>query len=253
VDLSLRGLPQGAAPSTILALIVIAEWAHGLAAKGIKLLMYADDGLLYSDKEFTPESPPGFEFAMEKSGWVRKENVQIKKEVKFLGLKYNFTTDLFKGATRTGSVLEFGSDQLNLIKLISKNLESNYASLMEALVRSGVWGLVLAKLYGGKFGKLDQEVKRVYLPDSYWGKFHNIVTLSKDQKLQRLASTISCDWLILQFERSKGKKGKAWLKSELRKWRSSERLRIQLQDLRAAVAWEDSLNKGIDHYLEFRE
>jgi len=38
-----------------------------LEKKGIKLLMYADDGLLYSDKNFHPFPPEGFEFAEEKS------------------------------------------------------------------------------------------------------------------------------------------------------------------------------------------
>jgi hypothetical protein len=39
-----------------------------LKEKGIKLLMYADDGMLYSDQEFEPFPPKKFEFAEEKSG-----------------------------------------------------------------------------------------------------------------------------------------------------------------------------------------
>jgi len=61
-----KGLPQGAAPSTTLSLLALVPWFEELERQGIKLLMYADDGFLYSDKPFTPFAPPGFEFAEEK-------------------------------------------------------------------------------------------------------------------------------------------------------------------------------------------
>jgi len=61
-----KGLPQGAAPSTILSLLSLADWYKDLKQKGIKLLMYADDGILYSDSEFEPSPPPGFKFAEDK-------------------------------------------------------------------------------------------------------------------------------------------------------------------------------------------
>jgi len=56
--------------------------------------------------------------------------------MKFLGLKYNFHTKLFKGATKNGSTLEFGEDQLAVLKLI--RMQRDYVSLMEALVNSGI-------------------------------------------------------------------------------------------------------------------
>lgn len=67
VESLLKGLPQGAAPSTILSILALADWYKELKSKGIKLLMYADDGILYSDEPFEPSPPPGFEFAEEKS------------------------------------------------------------------------------------------------------------------------------------------------------------------------------------------
>jgi hypothetical protein len=57
------GLPQGAAPSTILSLLALSDWYKELQDKGIKLLMYADDGILYSDEPFEIFPPKGFEFA----------------------------------------------------------------------------------------------------------------------------------------------------------------------------------------------
>jgi hypothetical protein len=58
-----KGLPQGAAPSTTLSLLALVPWYRALNDKGIKLLMYADDGFLYSDEPFEPFPPDGLEFA----------------------------------------------------------------------------------------------------------------------------------------------------------------------------------------------
>lgn len=240
VDQALKGLPQGAAPSTILSLLVQSDWYNQLRSKNINILLYADDGIMYSNEEFNPFPPEGFEFATDKSGWIKKGTEYLKDSIKFLGLKYDFQTSLFEGNTRNGSTLKFGEKQLEVLELVSMN--SNYQNLMEALVNSGIWGLILSKLYGGNFGRLNYEEKAVYTVDSYWGKNHNIVGLSRDPKLQRLASTISCEWLILQFERSRKRKGKAWLKSELRKWRDSPEIKIQLQELKSALLEDEKWN-----------
>jgi hypothetical protein len=62
-----KGLPQGAAPSTILSLLSLSHWHSELEEKGIKLLMYADDGFLYSDSPFEPFAPQNLEFEKSKS------------------------------------------------------------------------------------------------------------------------------------------------------------------------------------------
>jgi hypothetical protein len=194
---------------------------------------------MYSDNEFIPFPPVGFEFASDKSGWIKRGG-KPSRDVKFLGVRYSWKTKLFEGNTRNGSKLKFGPKQLEILKLVSMN--SNYADLMEALVNSGIWGLILSKLYGGKFGKLLYEERALYQSSSYWGKYHNIVGLSRDPKLQRIASSISCEWLILQLERSRTRKGKSWLKTELRKWRDSPEIQIRLQDLKAAIMEEEKWN-----------
>lgn len=231
-----KGLPQGAGISPILSLLVLSEWYEYLKAKGIKLLMYADDGFLYSDQDFTPVSPPGIPFAEGKCKWLRREDRNIS-DTKFLGLRYDFDNGLFRGATKNGSTLEFGPDQLDLLKLIS--LEGNYSNLMAALVKSGIWGLVLSKLYNGSFGPPKGEPKAEYIQSSYWGINHDIIKLSNDRVLQRTASTISCEWLALQMEKSKGKLGRKALKSKIKDWENLEKTKIILDDLKAAVAWDD--------------
>lgn len=233
----LTGLPQGAAPSTILSLLVLVDWYKKLREKGIKLLMYADDGFLYSEKEFEPFSPDGIEFAKEKSRWVRKDNKNLVEVTKFLGVDYNYKTELISGHTKNGSRLEFGPKQLNLLNSIADI--SGYSDLMTALTKSGIWGLALSKLYGGKFGKPDGTPKAEYNPNSYWGYYHDIECLSKDQILQRTASTIACDWLSRKLECSKNKKGIRWSKAEIRRWHASKRLKIQLEDLKTAAQLEE--------------
>lgn len=65
------GLPQGFNTSPILSLIALIDWKKNLEYEGVKLLMYADDGILYSDKSFDPIFLPeieGITMNEEKSG-----------------------------------------------------------------------------------------------------------------------------------------------------------------------------------------
>lgn len=65
------GLPQGFNTSPILSLIALIDWKKNLEYEGVKLLMYADDGILYSDKSFDPVFLPeieGITMNEEKSG-----------------------------------------------------------------------------------------------------------------------------------------------------------------------------------------
>jgi hypothetical protein len=128
--------------------------------------MYADDGILHSDKPFTPTPPRGFEFAEDKSRWIRSDQGTVD-EIKFLGVKYDFRTEKLKGSTRNGSTLEFGLEQEDLLNYLTQIVPGGYGNQMEALARSGVFGLALSKLYGGKFGKLDYEENVTYKRSSY--------------------------------------------------------------------------------------
>lgn len=232
-----KGLPQGAAPSTILSLLALARWAKQLKEKNIKLLMYADDGFLYSDVPFKPFSPKDFEFEPSKSRWVIIDGIPRTSEAKFLGLLYNFNKGLLKGQTRNGSTLEFGPKQLEVLKFVQET--KTYGSLMEALVSSGLWGLTLSKLYGGKWGAQDWSPKAEYRPGSFWDTMFDLRLLSKDKALQRVASTIACEWLGLAILRVKSPSitPKALRKEEIL-WRNSQRIRINLKDLQEALRFD---------------
>lgn len=93
----MRGFPQGANISPFLSLI-------GLITAGdprfADIIMYADDGLFYSSKKFSPKdvekffSDLGLTVHPTKSRWVR-ENYEWKRPLKFLGLVYQpLTGDL---------------------------------------------------------------------------------------------------------------------------------------------------------------
>jgi hypothetical protein len=81
-----KGLPQGLNTSPILSILTLTTWNKELKAKGIDLLMYADDGILFSNEPFDPFPPRNQEFSIEKSRWVRK--VEWLADLKFVGLKY---------------------------------------------------------------------------------------------------------------------------------------------------------------------
>jgi hypothetical protein len=241
----LRGLPQGAAPSTILSLLALSDWHKALKDKGIKLLMYADDGILYSDQPFEPTPPPGFKFAPDKSRWVRKDNEQVEEELKFLGVKYDFKKGLLKGATRNGSTLEFGKNQKDVFEKLKELVPSGHSCAeMPALVRSSIFGLALSKLYGGKFGKIQYEEKQTFDASSYWGKYHDIESLKKSKMEQRLASTIACGWLKIIIKHTMGKSTRSKMHQEVREYHKEEK--IDWSDLASAFDWEEIWNRGGD-------
>jgi len=248
-DALYAGLPQGAAPSTILSILALADWFKELSSKGIKLLMYADDGMLYSDNEFEPFPPQKFEFAEEKSGWVK--GVENKEEIKFLGVIYNFKTGIIRGATRSGSTLEFGVEQKNLFDYLRKIVPGSYTDMMGALVRSNVFGLALSKLYGGKFGKLEYSEDIKYNSRSYWARYHNLNELQNSKALEKTASTTACGWLLLLQNHIMCKSDRDEFFEEAKRYHELRPWEISEKDIKAAfdvqMPWEKDPN-WFPHY-----
>jgi len=242
VNQAMKGLPQGAAPSTILSILALSDWFKELKKKGINLLMYADDGLLYSEEEFKPSPPTGFEFALEKCRWVKgKENID---EIKFLGVTYNFKTGMLRGSTRNGSTLEFGPEQENFLEYLRKISPNKYGDdIMEALVKSNVFGLALSKLYGGKFGKLEYDENVKYNRNSYWARYHNLTELQESRSLQKTASTVSCGWLLLLNNHIMTGKDKDWFFEEAKKYHELKPWEISAKDVMASMKWQETWDR----------
>lgn len=311
VDKMSKGLPQGAAPSTTLSLLALVPWYKALQSKGINLLMYADDGFLYSDVAFEPFPPDGLEFALEKCAWVKRQGNFVKDQVKFLGVVWDATTKLISAKTRELSRLMFENRQLEVIdsylsldtvalaeqsreehKLnTSLDIErhpdtmpsvdnqtkldfflnnagysedvdqspnstsksfSNYLkaardtaaalgdSRMLKLVNSGIWGQALSKLYGGTWSRLFFPEKAQYNRGSWWDLFYDINQLARDKRLQRLASTWACKWLIQHMSEMTGSVHKArkhatW---SLRFFKPDKSQKLMFKDLRNALMME---------------
>lgn len=164
-----KGLPQGLNTSPILSILTLTTWHKELKAKGIDLLMYADDGILFSEVPFEPFAPKNQEFSKEKSGWVRK--IEWITDLKFVGLKYLHQTEQLQGNTRNGSTLTFGTEQSKLFKLLRELLgDYSHEKDLENLAISKVFGLVQSNLFNGKWNELKYTMKEwAEHPSSWWG------------------------------------------------------------------------------------
>lgn len=303
VDKMSKGLPQGAAPSTTLSLLALVPWYKELKAKGLNLLMYADDGFIYGDKPFEPFSPKGIDFAWEKCSWVKIDGKFIKEETKFLGVVWNSETKLLSARTRELSRLEFDNRQLeiidsyltldrealleqrreelvvntwldleskdkpnldfflrhanpyddveespnstsksdfNLLKATLEKVAELGDDKMLKLVNSGIWGQALSKLYGGTWSRLFFPEKAQYNKGSWWDLFYDIDQLSRDKRLQRLASTWACEWLLEHMRNMMGsvKKSRKHATWSLRYFKPDKSEKLMFKDLRNALMME---------------
>jgi len=172
LDSLLVGLPQGLNTSPILSIITLIEWKNQLKEQGINLVMYADDGIMYSDKPFTPFPPDFVEISEEKSRWIRHGT--WRDDFKFLGLKYQEEKGTLQGATRAGSTLEFGPEQERLWDLLHQ-LKLEYPDKMkgetklEMLQETSLFGLIQSKLYQGTWEDLEPEQRAwPFKAGSWW-------------------------------------------------------------------------------------
>jgi len=240
------GLPQGASPSTILSLLALEDWNKKLTEDGTNLLMYADDGLIYSDQEFIPSPPEGFEFAAEKCKWIKRKGFAEVESLKFLGLEYNFMTRMIKGRTRKGSILEFNSDQDKVFEKLKDLLPPYTDDPMGNLARSGIYGVSISKLYNGKFGTPPGEDHVEYKEGSYWDKYHSLEDLKNYKSLQRTASSIACGWLAIMHwgimneatDKEVAQLAKSWHESGIRN-RVRVEFEIDLSDRAVRIAERD--------------
>jgi hypothetical protein len=108
------GTIQGSPISPFLADMALTE-IESILPKGVKILQYADDAILYGDKNLLTFinndelnkglTKIGLCLNKPKSGWVKQET--WNKELKFLGTQYNGETDQLTASTRKGATLPF--------------------------------------------------------------------------------------------------------------------------------------------------
>lgn len=115
----LIGTAQGSPLSPYLAAVALDEIQKNLPS-GVKILLYADDGLFYGPnvRAFIDSgamkrllSSFGFTVHPDKSRWIRVES-QWYKPLKFLGISYNGDTDVLQASTRKGATLIYSKKEL---------------------------------------------------------------------------------------------------------------------------------------------
>ncbi len=167
-----RGLAQGFALSPVLSVITLIVLEE-LESKGIKHLLYADDGLFYSEKQadFLSEAQEildkhgiGAYFNKSKSKPIKSDNIWLSK-LKMVGLEYDPFTDILSAATRNGATLKleigalglFSNEKLKIksIPNIIENHPSDWSKSNDRLIELYEW-IYLTK------GYRDAEISKLY-------------------------------------------------------------------------------------------
>jgi len=187
------GVPQGFGASPLLATIALnpiySKWKN-------HLLMYMDDGILYSDsaidiQDFKDDLEKlGITLSERKSKYVKYNGFWVSK-LKFLGLEYNPYKNELKGKTRNGSevtcpILKFPKDyKLHQGPSYTDQwLEAlNNLPFHKQLLKAGLWGYASAKMYGSPKGDITQKPMQIKR-SSLW-KFFEL----EDQMDARSASS----------------------------------------------------------------
>lgn len=116
----IRGFPQGANVSPFLSVCLLNLLR---LPRDCNIIMYADDGLIYSDRDFGVASIEaafeaiGQSLALEKSGWVKRSGGWLTA-LKFLGLRYEgrVKPPVLEASTRNGASLRY--DKHDLVKVL---------------------------------------------------------------------------------------------------------------------------------------
>lgn len=166
------GVPQGANTSPILAILALRELYEVVEMCGLKMVMYADDGIIYSNEPFDPEMivqdegirSVGINFNMEKSHWVKSDGIW-ERNLKFLGLTYFHEVDKLGGTTRNSStpMLFDKHDLVKAIKhrdredglmspILAHDLpKNNWGVKWKDFIFSSVLGFIQSRLYEGEW------------------------------------------------------------------------------------------------------
>jgi len=166
----MRGVPQGSPTSPVLASLAL---EGSILDRGMKTIMYADDGLYYGNIDqpvITPNNgivDSNIEFNLSKTNWVKKDGVWLKP-LKFLGLVHD--GEKFVSSTRKGTELEF--DKWDLLKAVyerKKCRELKGYPTWKHLVESKFLGFAQSRMYSGSWNLEDisQDFELKYKKYSY--------------------------------------------------------------------------------------
>lgn len=227
-----RGVPQGAPTSPVLATITMrgsiterfageaGSYGDDIAQPSIRSVVYADDGLYYGNIGDTPILTPNsglvtsnIQFNIEKSGWVKKDGVWLKP-LKFLGLTYDGNLDKLMGSTRNGSTLIY--DKQELVSALqdreanerSKARDSDQvlnSDTWDSFTKSKVFGFIQNRIYTGSWNldEFEQNFQLTYEPNTYIDRYRGKLPV----KLNVFNSTsFASEYLVERLRTSKASK-----------------------------------------------
>jgi hypothetical protein len=152
-----KGVPQGAATSPILSSLVTRATLFRLLSN--KLDMYADDGIICSEKPI--ELPLTQDMKIAGVNWnhdkteIIKEKGRWQKDMKFLGLTYLHMEDKLMAETKKGSRLKFEREDLVGAVAAAEKGNKRYIPGLSGkwtdFVQSRILGFIQARLYAGSF------------------------------------------------------------------------------------------------------
>lgn len=157
------GVHQGAPCSPLIATLALER----TILKDKDAIMYADDGLIFSNEEFDPVKEfeaykrHGIHLALSKSKFIKEKGVW-KSPLKFLGLVYDGAQDVFYSDTRKGAKLLFDDDKRRLMHLLHREEDplrevsptgrrkaASYT--WKYLLEHEVFGYMQSRMYQGKW------------------------------------------------------------------------------------------------------
>jgi hypothetical protein len=203
------GVPQGAPTSPLLSLLATNTM---FKFKGINCLMYADDGILYSNKPFgtfgdgvfpKPSIETGIEYNWSKSKWIKAKGVW-REELKFLGLTYNGVKDELRASTRKGSTLIMDKELLvqevikrevddeSLNELLDQSF-SDYGIKWEMYMKNKIMAFIQSRLYIGTWNLKDfkQDFTYTWAHNSWSSKYGDGSNLDIFN-----SSSVASKWLL---------------------------------------------------------
>jgi len=130
-----KGVPQGGACSPTLATLCLdLLFKEVNSDKSVKLIMYADDGLIFANdlkSIYTIEAKLNeiVTVSKEKSGFVKFKGSYCKN-LKFCGLIFNASQSILSSCTRSGTILEFGPI-FQYLTYLWQNTHASYKNIVD--------------------------------------------------------------------------------------------------------------------------
>lgn len=154
----LQGVPQGAPTSPFLSILLL-DWICKDKDQDYKIVRYADDGVIFSNKpieilETEEMLSAGIIYAKQKCKYVKFDDKWVSS-LKFLGLIYE--DEVLKASTRKGSKLIY--DKESMLEAIEQGYLTRWYTKSEGsfdnFIKSSLKGFIMSRLYIGSWNLED--------------------------------------------------------------------------------------------------